>query len=61
MKLPAAAYSAFVATSATKTGSCGVSGEGESMVPGTFFGLEPFSALSIPTGILPETGLQIPL
>jgi hypothetical protein len=29
MKLPAAAYSAFVATSATKAGSYGVFGEGE--------------------------------
>jgi hypothetical protein len=34
MKLPAAAYSAEVATSATKAGSCGVFGEGESkLVP----------------------------
>ena len=31
IKLPAAAYSAEVATSATKAGSCGVLGEGESM------------------------------
>jgi len=30
MKLPAAAYSAKVATSATKAGSYGVFGEGES-------------------------------
>jgi hypothetical protein len=29
MKLPAAAYSAFVATSVTKAGSCGVFGERE--------------------------------
>jgi hypothetical protein len=33
MKLPAAAYSAEVATSATKAGSYGVFGEGESTLP----------------------------
>jgi len=34
LKLPAAAYSAEVATSATKAGSYGVCGEGESRMPG---------------------------
>ena len=36
MKLPAAAYSAVVATSATTAGSSGIFGEGECSQPGYF-------------------------